>query len=207
MSDAVRLVLVRHGRTAFNAAGRIQGRIDNPLDDVGRRQAADVGRALSSDVRDGAVVVHSPLSRATETAREIVAASGRAIETIVDADWIELDYGTFDGLRQSEIEPTTWSQWRADPNFRPPGGESLVDVEGRVRGAMDRVLELGARTVIVVSHVSPIKAAVTLALGVDSGVAWRTRLDPASMCRIELSARGSALVGFNDTSHLTNVTA
>lgn len=62
------------------------------------------------------------MSRATETAREIVAASGRAIETIVDADWIELDYGTFDGLRQSEIEPTTWSQWRADPNFRPPVG-------------------------------------------------------------------------------------
>lgn len=204
MSETVRLVLVRHGRTAFNASGRIQGHVDNPLDDVGTRQARLLGVALASDVRDGAVVVHSPLSRASQTARAIVAASGTIGEVQVDADWIELDYGSFDGLHQSEIDPATWSRWRRDAEFRPPGGESLIDVEGRVRKAMDRALELGARTVIVVSHVSPIKAAVTLALGVDSAVAWRTRLDPASICRIELSARGSTLVGFNDTSHLTD---
>ena len=203
MSDSVRVILVRHGRTAFNASGRIQGRIDNPLDDHGRKQAMAVGESLSSLVRDGAIVVHSPLLRATETARAIVEASSVDCDTMVDDGWIELDYGSFDGLHQSEIDATTWARWRADPGFRPPGGESLLDVEGRVRGALDRVSKLGVSTVIVVSHVSPIKAAVTLALGVDAGVAWRTRLDPASVCRLDLSANGGALHGFNDTSHLS----
>ena len=200
MSDAVSIVLVRHGRTAFNASGRIQGRIDNPLDELGVAQAAAVGEALAPMVRRGAMIVHSPLLRAADTARAI--ASGSGVEPIVDAGWIELDYGDFDGRHQSEIDADTWSKWRKDPLFRPPNGESLVDVETRVRGALERVRELGARSVIVVSHVSPIKAAVTLALGVDAGVAWRTRLDPASISRIELSSSGSALVAFNDTSHL-----
>ena len=202
MSESVRVILVRHGRTAFNATGRIQGRIDNPLDDVGRRQASAVGEALSSVLRDGAVVVHSSLLRATETARAIAAAGSAECDVMVDDGWIELDYGSFDGLHQSEIDAPTWAKWRAEPDFRPPGGESLLDVESRVSAALDRVLNLGFGTVIVVSHVSPIKAAVTLALGVDAAVAWRTRLDPASVCRLDLSATGGALHGFNDTSHL-----
>jgi len=205
MRDSVRLVLVRHGRTAFNASGRIQGRIDNPLDEVGRRQARALGVALSNELRDGAVVVHSPLLRAVETARAIVdGAKLSSPEPVVDDGWIELDYGSFDGLLQSEIEAPTWEKWRSDPTFRPPGGESLIDVEGRVREALERVRAMDARTVIAVSHVSPIKAAVTVALGVDAGVAWRTRLDPASVCRLELTARGAALVGFNDVSHLSS---
>lgn len=157
---------------------------------------------MSSVLRDGAVVVHSPLLRATETARAIAAAGSAECDVMVDDGWIELDYGSFDGLHQSEIDAPTWAKWRAEPDFRPPGGESLLDVESRVSAALDRVLNLGFGTVIVVSHVSPIKAAVTLALGVDAAVAWRTRLDPASVCRLDLSATGGALHGFNDTSHL-----
>lgn len=200
MSEVVAVTLVRHGRTAFNASGRIQGRIDNPLDDLGRRQAAAVAEALSSEVRGGALVIHSPLVRAAETARAIAERCG--VATMVDPEWIELDYGDFDGLHQSQVDARTWAAWRADTGFRPPNGESLLDVEHRVRSAIDRIRGLGVRSVIVVSHVSPIKAAVTLALGVEAGIAWRTRLDPASVCRIELSKGGAALVGFNDTSHL-----
>lgn len=200
MSEVVAVTLVRHGRTAFNASGRIQGRVDNPLDDLGRRQAAAVAEALSSEVRGGALVIHSPLVRAAETARAIAERGG--VATMVDPDWIELDYGDFDGLHQSQVDARTWAAWRADAGFRPPNGESLLDVEHRVRSAIDRIRGLGVRSVIVVSHVSPIKAAVTLALGVEAGIAWRTRLDPASVCRIELSKGGAALLGFNDTSHL-----
>ena len=200
MSEVVAVTLVRHGRTAFNASGRIQGRIDNPLDDLGRRQAAAVAEALSSEVRGGALVIHSPLVRAAETARAIAERGG--VATMVDPEWIELDYGDFDGLHQSQVDARTWAAWRADTGFRPPNGESLLDVEHRVRSAIERIRGLGVRSVIVVSHVSPIKAAVTLALGVEAGIAWRTRLDPASVCRIELSKGGAALVGFNDTSHL-----
>lgn len=200
MSEVVAVTLVRHGRTAFNASGRIQGRVDNPLDDLGRRQAAAVAEALSSEVRGGALVIHSPLVRAAETARAIADRGG--VATMVDPDWIELDYGDFDGLHQSQVDARTWAAWRADAGFRPPNGESLLDVEHRVHSAIERIRGLGVRSVIVVSHVSPIKAAVTLALGVEAGIAWRTRLDPASVCRIELSKGGAALVGFNDTSHL-----
>lgn len=200
MSEVVAVTLVRHGRTAFNASGRIQGRVDNPLDDLGRRQAAAVAEALSSEVRGGALVIHSPLVRAAETARAIAERGG--VATMVDPDWIELDYGDFDGLHQSQVDSRTWASWRADAGFCPPNGESLLDVEHRVRSAIERIRGLGVRSVIVVSHVSPIKAAVTLALGVEAGIAWRTRLDPASVCRIELSKGGAALVGFNDTSHL-----
>jgi len=200
MSEVVAVTLVRHGRTAFNASGRIQGRVDNPLDDLGRRQAAAVAEALSNEVRGGALVIHSPLVRAAETARAIAERGG--VATMVDPDWIELDYGDFDGLHQSQVDARTWAAWRADAGFRPPNGESLLDVEHRVRSAIERIRGLGVRSVIVVSHVSPIKAAVTLALGVEAGIAWRTRLDPASVCRIELSKGGAALVGFNDTSHL-----
>lgn len=200
MSEVVAVTLVRHGRTAFNASGRIQGRVDNPLDDLGRRQAAAVAEALSSEVRGGALVIHSPLVRAAETARAIAERGG--VATMVDPDWIELDYGDFDGLHQSQVDARTWAAWRADAGFRPPNGESLLDVEHRVHSAIERIRGLGVRSVIVVSHVSPIKAAVTLALGVEAGIAWRTRLDPASVCRIELSKGGAALVGFNDTSHL-----
>ena len=200
MSEVVAVTLVRHGRTAFNASGRIQGRVDNPLDDLGRRQAAAVAEALSNEVRGGALVIHSPLVRAAETARAIAERGG--VATMVDPDWIELDYGDFDGLHQSQVDARTWEAWRADTGFRPPNGESLLDVEHRVRSAIERIRGLGVRSVIVVSHVSPIKAAVTLALGVEAGIAWRTRLDPASVCRIELSKGGAALVGFNDTSHL-----
>ncbi|MFM8847680.1 MAG: histidine phosphatase family protein [Actinomycetota bacterium] len=200
MSEVVAVTLVRHGRTAFNASGRIQGRVDNPLDDLGRRQAAAVAEALSSEVRGGALVIHSPLVRAAETARAIAGRGG--VAKMVDPDWIELDYGDFDGLHQSQVDARTWAAWRADAGFRPPNGESLLDVEHRVRSAIDRIRGLGVRSVIVVSHVSPIKAAVTLALGVEAGIAWRTRLDPASVCRIELSKGGAALLGFNDTSHL-----
>ena len=202
MSESIDVILVRHGRTAFNAAGRIQGRIDNPLDELGLEQARRVGRRLVRDVRGEAVIVHSPLMRAQQTA-EIIAESSESVSKIViDPDWIELDYGTFDGLHQSEVEAATWRNWRADPTFRPPGGESLVDVEERVRVALDRVLGFGARSVIVVSHVSPIKAAVTLALGANTEVVWRTRLDTASICRLSLSSESRSLTGFNETGHL-----
>ncbi|NCZ68818.1 MAG: histidine phosphatase family protein [Actinobacteria bacterium] len=202
MSESIDVILVRHGRTAFNATGRIQGRIDNPLDDLGLEQANRVGRRLARDLAGHAILVHSPLLRARQTADVIAATSGKVSEIVIDPDWIELDYGTFDGLHQSEVDAKTWRNWRADPTFRPPGGESLVEVEDRVRLALDRLLGLGARSVIVVSHVSPIKAAVTLALGVNTEVVWRTRLDTASICRLSLSSESRSLTGFNETGHL-----
>jgi broad specificity phosphatase PhoE len=87
--------------------------------------------------------------------------------------------------------------------FTPPGGESLVALGQRVRTALDELFPMaGDGTVVVVTHVSPIKAAVAWALGVGEEVAWRTHVTPASITRIRVGAGGPVLAGFNDVSHL-----
>lgn len=187
------LVVVRHGRTAANASGLLLGRADPPLDDLGRQQAAAVAAAVGDVDR----IVASPLRRAQETA----AAFGGAVET--DERWIELDYGEWDGLPVAGVSPETWASWRADPAFRPPGGETLAELGSRVRAGCDDLAEAAATgTVVVVSHVSPVKAAVAWALGAGDDVTWRLFVAPASITRIELRPVGPVLVSFDETRHL-----
>lgn len=191
------IVLVRHGRTALNAAGRLQGRVDEPLDDVGREQARRLAARLSPILGDGDLVVSSPLVRARDTAATL----GR--EVFVDDQWIEMSYGVFDGVPQGEVSPEVWSQWRNDPHFAPDGGESLAAVTERVHRACDELREQAdGRRIVVVSHVSPIKAAIAWALGTDPSTSWRMHLDTAAVTRISVSSRGVALVSFNETHHL-----
>ena len=184
------LVLVRHGQTEANARGLLQGRVDLPLSDLGRRQAAALATIVPADAR----VVASPLLRARETA----AAFGRDVE--VDARWVELDYGELDGRPIGDVPPEVWTAWRADPHFVPPGGESLVTLGTRVRGACEELLdEARRRDVVVVSHVSPIKAAIGWALGVGDEVGWRLFVQVASITRIAVGPGGPSLVSFNET--------
>lgn len=184
------LILCRHGRTATNAAGRIQGRVDPPLDDIGRAQAAALAAAVGTPAR----VLTSPLRRARETA---AAFGGPVVE---DARWVELDYGEWDERRLTEISPEAWARWRAAPDWAPPGGESLLTLGSRVREACeDLAADARERDVVVVSHVSPIKAAVAWALGVGDEVAWRLHLAPGSITRIAVRELGPVLVTFNET--------
>lgn len=191
------LILVRHGQTRVNAGGLLQGRMDPSLDEIGRTQAELIGATIRARF-PAAVVVSSPLVRARETAAAITE------DVIVDKRFIELDYGDFDGKAMTDVPPETWALWRRDPHFRPPNGETLVELDLRVRPALE---ELAARAqhddVVIVSHVSPIKSAVTWALGVGPEATWRCSLDRASISVIAVSERGPALVGFNDTSHLS----
>lgn len=190
------LILLRHGQTAANAAGLLQGRVDHPLDETGLRQAQWSAEHLNR-LHPGARVISSPLTRARQTA----AALGAPVE--IDERFIELDYGGFDGLAVGDVPPEVWSQWRADPSFRPPGGETLIELHERVEAALADISD-AARDgdVIVVSHVSPIKSAVTWTLGVGPEATWRCSLDRASITRIAVSPRGPSLVGFNETHHL-----
>jgi probable phosphoglycerate mutase len=205
------LVLVRHGQTALNASGRLQGRrVDEPLTDVGRRQAAAAAAvAVAAGPGTVARVVTSPLLRARETAAAIAAAVGGGIEPVVDERWTELDYGEYDGLPFGEVPPSVWDAWRTDTSFAPPGGgESLSALATRVWSACEELASssasLGAGgaggdgTVVVVSHVSPIKAAVAWALGVGVEASWRMFLDVASICRVSVGARGPSLVTYNE---------
>jgi broad specificity phosphatase PhoE len=184
------LILVRHGRTAANAGGLLLGRADPPLDDLGRSQAAALAEVVAGATR----AVSSPLRRARETA----ALLGLPVE--VDERWVELDYGDFDGRPISEVPADVWRQWRADVGFTPPGGESLAALGGRVRAACADLTEEAAGTdVVVVSHVSPIKAAVAWALGVGDELAWRLHVAPGSVTRIAVREGAGVLTSFNWT--------
>jgi broad specificity phosphatase PhoE len=187
------LIVVRHGRTASNAAGLLLGHADPSLDAVGKDQAAAIG----ATIEQAGLVITSPLARCRETA----AALGGPVE--VDERWIELDYGEWDGRPVADVPADTWRQWRADPDFRPPGGESLAALGRRVGAAGTDALERARdQDVVVVTHVSPIKAVVAWSLGAGDEVTWRTHVAQASITRVDHSGRGPVLTGFNDVSHL-----
>jgi probable phosphoglycerate mutase len=192
----VTLLLVRHGRTEANAGRRLIGRLDLPLDSLGRQQAAALAAAVGPVDR----VVSSPLLRTRETA----AAFGLPVD--VDERWIELDYGEYDGLALDDVPLEVWANWRSDPAFQPPGGESLATLRTRVESALDDLRDdAGGHNVVVVSHVSPIKAAVTWALGVGDDAVWRLFLSPASISRIGLDGDRPVLHGFNEVAHLAGL--
>lgn len=182
------LYLVRHGQTAENARGLLLGRQDPPLSEIGRRQAAALARTISP-----ARVVSSPLRRARQTAD----AFGQPV--VVDERWIELDYGELDGRRPEEVSEDVWGRWRSDTSFVPAGGESLVALGDRVRSACEELsADAAERDVVVVSHVSPIKAAIAWALAVGDGVAWRMFVLDGSIARVAITTNGPMLLGFND---------
>jgi broad specificity phosphatase PhoE len=193
--DDAMLIVVRHGRTEANASGRLLGRLDPPLDDLGQRQADAVADLLHADGVNR--VVSSPLLRARSTAAAI--ADRASVDVEIDANWIEVDYGVLDGIPLADVPAATWAQWRSDPDFAPEGGESLATVAARVATACDQLVEQAAdANIVVVSHVSPVKAAVCWALGVGSEVAWRTFVAPGSVTRINRGPAGPVLASFNE---------
>lgn len=204
------ILLLRHGRTAANAGGLLLGRADPDLDDEGHRQAAALAAALRAENggNGGRVrrVVSSPLLRCRETAGVVAAALD--VPVTVDERWVELDYGELDGVALAAVPADTWARWMADVEWAPEGGESMSELGERVRAACadlagpDDGVDAMAGDVVVVTHVSPIKAAVAWALGVGDDVAWRLFLAPASITRISVSGTRRALHSFNETAHL-----
>lgn len=191
------IVLARHGQTAANRDALLVGRIDPPLTELGLAQAARLAGALASST--AVRVVASPLTRTVQTATVIAESLGLPVET--DERIIEMDYGAWDGTPLAEVPIETWRAWRTDPEFRPPDGESLRDVSRRVGAAMGEWLTAD-EPVIAVTHVSPIKAALTWALGAPDQMTWRMFVEVASISRIGLRQGAPCMLGFNDTTHL-----
>jgi broad specificity phosphatase PhoE len=192
------LILVRHGQTRANRRGLMLGRADEPLCDGGREQAGALARALPAPAR----LISSPLRRARATAEAIAVASGTPVE--VDERWVEMDYGALDGRPASALDADGWRAWQDDPAHVPAGGESVAEVGARVRSACGELAGAAADgDVVVVSHVSPIKAAIAWALGVGDEVAWRMWVADAAVCRIDTSGPAPRLLAFNDlTAHV-----
>ena len=183
------LYLVRHGRTSANASGLLQGRLDPPLDEIGRKQALAIA-ALVGPVDS---VIASSLVRARETAE----CFGLPVE--VDDRWIELAYGEYEGVPAVEVPDGVWQSWRTDGLFATEGGECFNALDARVRSACDELAErIAGEDVVVVSHVSPIKAAVAWALNSTLEIMFHCHLSQASVCRVGMGKIGPVVYTFNE---------
>lgn len=183
------LYLVRHGRTAANAKGLLQGRLDPPLDEIGRRQA----EAIAAMIGQVDEVISSPLVRARETAGYF------NVPITVDERWIEIAYGELEGVPTHEVPPEVWQSWRTNSLYATKGGESFASLDARVREACAALADrIGERDVVVVSHVSPIKAAVAWALKASMDIMFHCHLSQASVCRVDVGRFGPVLHSFNE---------
>lgn len=193
------LILLRHGRTASNASGLLLGRSDPPLDPLGERQAVAAAARIRA-THDPVRVVCSPLARTRATAAAL------GLPMAIDEQWIELDYGELDGTPLADVDPEMWHRWTSDVDFRPPGGETTAELGARVRrGCEELAAEAAEHDIVVVTHVSPVKAATAWALGVDDTTAWRMFVAPASITTIACARSRPSLHGFNAVEHLTGL--
>ena len=185
------LYIVRHGRTEVNAAGKLLGRSNPVLDQTGRKQAEELANRLG----EVDLVISSPLKRTMETASYI----SNTIKT--DPRWLELDYGELEGRSIESIDASVWKRWRSDVNWAPDGGESLAALGARVTEACEDIVEISKdREVVVVTHVSPVKATLAWVLGLDAGVSWKCHVSPGSSMTIKIGQHGPVLHNFNQVN-------
>lgn len=199
-----RLLLLRHGQTALSVERRYSGRGNPELTELGSRQAGAAANYLGD--RGGVdVVLASPLQRAYDTAA--AAAKALALDVTVDDDLIETDFGAWEGLtfrEASQRDPELHRRWLSDTSVPPPGGESFDQVAVRVLRAQQRIVaEYPGQTVLVVSHVTPIKTLLRAALGAGPSILYRLHLDLASLSIAEFYPDGAASVRLvNQTAYL-----
>ena len=207
MGAPATFVLLRHGETPLTPQKRFSGSggSDPSLSSVGREQAERVAESLA---RRGTVqaVVASPLARTRETAGIVAARLG--LEVTIEEGLRETDFGAWEGLTFGEVReryPADLDAWLSSPDARPTGGgESFAATGERVAATRDRLVPAYAgRTVLLVSHVTPIKTFLRLALGAPPESLFRMELSAASLSAVAYYADGGASVRlFNETSHL-----
>ncbi|MFF2659267.1 bifunctional RNase H/acid phosphatase [Kitasatospora sp. NPDC058032] len=200
-------VLLRHGETHLTPEKRFSGSggTDPELSEKGRWQAERVAEALAARGSVQAVVA-SPMRRARQTAETVAARLG--LEVRYEEGLREVDFGAWEGLTFAEAReryPDDLTTWLGSTKVRPTGGgESFATLTHRVGVARDKILARHpGRTVLVVSHVSPIKTLVRLALGAPPDALYRMELSAASLCAVQYYADGNASLRLlNDTGHL-----
>ncbi|MFG3404549.1 bifunctional RNase H/acid phosphatase [Streptomyces sp. NPDC048142] len=201
------LILLRHGETALTPEKRFSGSggTDPELSATGRAQAE---RAAGHFAALGAVqeIVSSPLRRCRETAAAVAARLG--LDVRIDEGLRETDFGAWEGLTFGEVRERyadDLTAWLASPDTAPTGGgESFAEVAERVAATRDRIVaRYAGRTVLLVTHVTPIKTLVRLALGAPPEALFRMELSAASISTVAYYGDGNASVRLlNDTSHL-----
>jgi 2,3-bisphosphoglycerate-dependent phosphoglycerate mutase len=197
------LLLVRHGQSTWNSERRIQGQLDPPLSEEGRRQAMRVGRRLAQ--HDFAGFYSSDLKRALETASAICAVTGGSPRPSTGLR--EIFLGEWEGLNTQELAqrfPEAWARWTEEPSWDVvPGGEGAVAFEKRVVAEIDSILARHEHgDVLVVTHGGVIQVALHRIVGRPNHGLFPFRIENASISVIEKRNGRFVVSGVNDTSHL-----
>lgn len=205
--ESTRIVAIRHGETAWNVDGRIQGQLDIPLNDTGRRQARRMARALAAR-EPLAAVYTSDLARAHDTALALAHAAGLA--PTAHPGLRERNFGGYQGLTFPEIEarwPEASQRWRRrDPDWAPPDGESLLAVRARVLETVGAIAAAHpGRLIALVTHGGVLDQLYRAATGLDLQAARTWELANTSINRLLWTPDGLHLVGWADTTHLEDL--
>lgn len=205
-----KILLLRHGRTAWNKGEVFRGTSEVPLDDIGREQARLAGHALRSQVSAGAKIFCSPLSRAHETA-EIVAGILGGGAPVVDCRYTDIDVGEWTGMSLVDVKdkyPRLYATWVESPHLvRFPMGQTLEEIQQAAwEGVAGLIPLLEREDVVLVSHRLTLKTIILRAVGSGLGQFWKVRLDTASISILEPGTYGPSetltLSRLNDVGHL-----
>lgn len=195
------IMLIRHGETEWNRAGRIQGSSDIALNDLGRQQAMRLQSALLG--HDFARVYSSDMQRVVQTAR---LGWGEDEEIVLDARLRELSFGRFEGYTWDELKtlyPEDFAIWQADREQNTHGGERISDVVRRTKAFLDEARARHERErILVFSHGGTIAIILSILMGLDPVKWWQFRHGNTAITEVRLVAGGCLLMRYNDTYHL-----
>lgn len=203
MQEPVRLFVLRHGQTAWNAEQRIQGHLDMPLNDTGHWQARCLAQALHGETLSA--IYSSDLQRARLTAMSIGRAAGVTVQ--LEEGLRERHFGELEGLTHDEIHnrwPEQARRWKQrDPAFGPVGGETLTEFYQRSVGHLTRLAQrhLG-QTIVVVAHGGVLDCFYRAANGIDLTAPRSWTIGNATINRLLYSPDGLTMIGWADDGHL-----
>ena len=200
-----RFVLLRHGQTAHSAQKRYSGSSDPELTELGLQQARRAAQAVATMGTFDAIIA-SPARRAQQTAQACAEALGIDPDKIATIDGFrEVDFGAFEGLSRAEAEsahPEDFAAWQSSPTQAPPEGESLTALHRRVTRARLKVQEeYVGQTILVVTHMTPIKSVLRQALESGPDTFRHVFLDLASISVVEFYGELGVVRCVNDVAH------
>ncbi len=187
------IYLIRHGETDWNVLGRFQGQADPPLNSTGIAQSEELAASLRGEKID--VIYTSPLKRALQTAE--ILSQRLSVELIIDPRLMEIHQGDWQTRLRPEIEAVyaeLFAEWETNPwDVSPPGGESLAEVQARVKEAMGDILENHPRKhIAIVSHRIPIALIKVQYQGLDKDIVRKIKLPNSSWEKIEIDSPSKA---------------
>lgn len=199
----MRLIVVRHGETLFNAQGRFTGQLDIPLSALGKQQAEALGHRLSPERID--VIAASDLRRARDTAQAIARHHG--LPVVADTDLREIAFGAWEGRAYAEVvaqDAALVERWQADPmTAAPPGGETLTQLHSRGVRALERRYRRSPKsTVVWTVHGGVIEVLLCHLLRMDLPRRWEFRHENAALTEIVFEGPAAVVVRLNETHHL-----